>query len=292
MEWNDIPRNAKKIFARKTLTPSSPKLNSSSLKEGARGYAAVGLLATALAGVVGQAAFADTDVDPAASTERSSHDTAAENAAVVRAHSHFGVAQLGEKAQESDSGQQARSGGESGNNRTGGQGDQGNQGAQQAQPAQDNGGNNRTEGQGAQQAQPAQQNQPAPQPKPAPQPQPQFDQVDRWINNAIDILRNNNVPVGYDLRDEIRTIIEKESSGDPRAINLWDSNAAKGIPSKGLMQTIDPTFDAHKLAGHDDIYNPVDNIIAGVRYTLDRYGSFDEHPGLSSMAGGGDYQGY
>src|SRR5690606_10516008 len=114
VEWNDIPRNAKKIFARKTLTPSSPKLNSSSLKEGARGYAAVGLLAPALAGVVGQAALAETAVDPAASTERSSHATAAENAAVARAHGPFGLAQPGEKAQESDSGQQARSGGESG----------------------------------------------------------------------------------------------------------------------------------------------------------------------------------
>ncbi len=71
-----------------------------------------------------------------------------------------------------------------------------------------------------------------------------------------------------------------------------NSNAAKGTPSKGLMQCIDPTFEAHKLPGHDDIYNPVDNIIAGVRYTFDRYGGFEGHPGLASMAGGGGYQGY
>ncbi len=71
-----------------------------------------------------------------------------------------------------------------------------------------------------------------------------------------------------------------------------NSNAEKGHPSKGLMQCIDSTFNAHKLPGHDDIYNPVDNIIAGVRYTFSRYGGFEGHPGLKAMAAGGGYQGY
>jgi len=116
--------------------------------------------------------------------------------------------------------------------------------------------------------------------------------VEQWIREAIKILQANGVPVTEDNIDEIWTIIEKESGGNPHAINDWDSNAAKGTPSKGLMQCIDPTFQAHKLPGHDDIYNPVDNIIAGVRYTFDRYGGFEGHPGLKSMAGGGGYQGY
>lgn len=288
MEWNDIPRNAKNIFARKTLTPSSPKLNSS-LKESVRGYAAVGLLATALAGVVGQAAFADEEVNAAASQRTA--DSAAQNAGVVRAHSHFGIAQLGEKASESEKPEQGGASGGQARQAAPAKGGKQTDQKQQSQPQQ----KQQAEAKAQQaKAQEAKQNKPAPkaQPKPKPAPKPQFDQVDRWINRAIDILRQNNVEITHEKRDEIRTIIEKESSGDPRAINLWDSNAAKGIPSKGLMQTIDPTFDAHKLAGHDDIYNPVDNIIAGVRYTLDRYGSFDEHPGLASMAGGGDYQGY
>ncbi|MFC4005494.1 transglycosylase SLT domain-containing protein [Prauserella oleivorans] len=116
--------------------------------------------------------------------------------------------------------------------------------------------------------------------------------VEQWIREAIKILQANGIPVTEENIDEIWTIIEKESGGDPHAINLWDSNAAKGTPSKGLMQCIDPTFDAYKLPGHDDIYNPVDNIIAGVRYTFDRYGGFEGHPGLASMAAGGGYQGY
>ena len=57
-----------------------------------------------------------------------------------------------------------------------------------------------------------------------------------------------------------------ESAGNPSAVNGWDSNAAKGTPSIGLLQVIQPTFNAYQLAGHGNIYNPVDNIIAGARY--------------------------
>lgn len=116
--------------------------------------------------------------------------------------------------------------------------------------------------------------------------------VEEWIREAIKILQANGIPVTEDNIDEIWKIIEKESSGNPHAINLWDSNAQKGTPSKGLMQCIDSTFNAHKLPGHDDIWNPVDNIIAGVRYTFSRYGGFEGHPGLKAMAQGGGYQGY
>nr|WP_090046841.1 transglycosylase SLT domain-containing protein [Lentzea fradiae] len=116
--------------------------------------------------------------------------------------------------------------------------------------------------------------------------------VEEWIREAIKILQANGIPVTEENIDEIWKIIEKESSGNPHAINLWDSNAQKGTPSKGLMQCIDSTFDAHKLPGHDDIWNPVDNIIAGVRYTFSRYGGFEGHPGLKAMAQGGGYQGY
>jgi uncharacterized protein YukE len=71
-----------------------------------------------------------------------------------------------------------------------------------------------------------------------------------------------------------------------------NSNAAKGTPSKGLMQCIDPTFNSYKVAGHGDIWNPVDNICAGVNYAISRYGSLDNVPGIKAMAGGGAYRGY
>lgn len=116
--------------------------------------------------------------------------------------------------------------------------------------------------------------------------------VEEWIREAIKILQANGIPVTDANIDEIWKIIEKESSGNPHAINLWDSNYQAGHPSKGLMQCIDSTFNAHKLPGHDDIWNPVDNIIAGVRYTFSRYGGFEGHPGLKAMSQGGGYQGY
>ena len=71
-----------------------------------------------------------------------------------------------------------------------------------------------------------------------------------------------------------------------------NSNAQAGHPSKGLMQTIDSTFQAHALPGHGNIYNPVDNIIAGVRYALSRYGSIENVPGIVAVHSGHAYVGY
>lgn len=65
-----------------------------------------------------------------------------------------------------------------------------------------------------------------------------------------------------------------ESGGNPAAINLWDINAKRGIPSKGLMQVIDPTFRAYAMPGFDkNIYDPLSNILASIRYSVSRYGS-------------------
>ncbi|RJO79860.1 DUF4226 domain-containing protein [Nocardia panacis] len=114
----------------------------------------------------------------------------------------------------------------------------------------------------------------------------------QWINEALRVLRAN----GYDTHaispSDVAAIIQHESGGNPHAINLWDSNAAAGIPSKGLMQTIDPTFNAYSLPGHRDIWNPVDNIVAGVRYAIDRYGSVGNVPGIANLRSGGHYVGY
>src|SRR6185312_1895348 len=65
---------------------------------------------------------------------------------------------------------------------------------------------------------------------------------------------------------------KQESGYDPHAINLKDINAQQGHPSKGFLQTIDPTFSQFAVAGHTDIWNPVDNTAAAVRYMLATYG--------------------
>ncbi|MPZ79929.1 MAG: transglycosylase SLT domain-containing protein [Actinophytocola sp.] len=116
--------------------------------------------------------------------------------------------------------------------------------------------------------------------------------VQEWIRQAIEELRKQGINVSEADAQRIWQIIEHESGGNPHAINDWDSNAAKGTPSKGLMQCIDPTFDSYKLPGHGDIWNPVDNICAGVNYALSRYGSLADVPGIKATEGGGGYVGY
>jgi hypothetical protein len=116
--------------------------------------------------------------------------------------------------------------------------------------------------------------------------------VKSWIDKAIKILREHGIDVSKADEGYIWQIIQHESNGDPNAVNNWDSNAAAGHPSKGLMQCIDSTFNGYKLPGHGDIYNPVDNIIAGVRYSISRYGSLANVPGIQAMAHGGGYVGY
>jgi len=66
--------------------------------------------------------------------------------------------------------------------------------------------------------------------------------------------------------------MNQESGGNPNAINLWDSNAKAGTPSKGLMQVIDPTFNANwdPRTPHD-IWNPLSNIAASMKYALRQY---------------------
>ncbi len=117
-------------------------------------------------------------------------------------------------------------------------------------------------------------------------------QVGKWIAEAQTVLKQHGVPLSKMNAHDIATIIKFESGGNPRAVNNWDSNAAAGHPSEGLMQTIGPTFDAYKLHGHGHILNPVDNIIAGVRYAISRYGSISNVPGIQAVHAGGSYVGY
>jgi len=98
-----------------------------------------------------------------------------------------------------------------------------------------------------------------------------------WITQALNIT---GMYSDQNLQNLISLALG-ESGGDPNAINLWDSNAAAGIPSKGLMQVIDPTFAAYKLPGYDNIWDPVSNIIASIRYQMDRYGYIRSLPGYA-----------
>lgn len=60
----------------------------------------------------------------------------------------------------------------------------------------------------------------------------------------------------------ILNVIQHESGGNARAINLWDNNAKAGHPSKGILQFIDSTFMHYAMPGHHDIYKPFDQLLA------------------------------
>ncbi|MDX6496284.1 MAG: hypothetical protein QOE17_2270, partial [Gaiellales bacterium] len=125
----------------------------------------------------------------------------------------------------------------------------------------------------------------------APSAMPTGD-VAQWISQAKKILIANGVAASAISDADINMIIQHESGGNPHAENDWDSNAAAGHPSQGLMQTIDSTFNSYALPGHTDVWNPVDNIIAGVRYALSRYGTLGNVPGVAAVHSGGSYVGY
>ncbi len=112
---------------------------------------------------------------------------------------------------------------------------------------------------------------PAPAPMPAPVIYP--NTLDGWIRQSLAIMAAHGIPGSY---DGIYRNILRESSGNPAAINLYDSNAAMGIPSKGLLQVIDPTFNAYHVSGTSwNIWDPVANIVAACNYAANRYGSMD-----------------
>jgi len=103
--------------------------------------------------------------------------------------------------------------------------------------------------------------------------QTQGTTLDSWIRQSLTIMAQRGIPGSY---DGIYRNVMRESSGNPKAINLWDSNARAGIPSKGLLQVIDPTFRTYHVTGTAfDPYDPVANITAACNYAAARYGSID-----------------
>lgn len=97
--------------------------------------------------------------------------------------------------------------------------------------------------------------------------------VQQWADLAEKALRLTNQYSVSNL-NALLMQMQHESGGNPNAINLWDSNAKKGIPSKGLMQVIDPTFRSYAMSPYDsNIYDPLSNMVAAIRYTVSRYGS-------------------
>ncbi|AQX93763.1 tape measure protein [Lactiplantibacillus plantarum] len=104
---------------------------------------------------------------------------------------------------------------------------------------------------------------------------PAGSSVSRWKPYVVRALKANGFGATASQVSAWMRVIARESNGNPRAINLWDSNAKKGIPSMGLVQTIRPTFEAYKFSGHGQIYNGYDDLLAGINYMKHIYGKGD-----------------
>ncbi len=119
------------------------------------------------------------------------------------------------------------------------------------------------------------------------------DNVTRWNNVVTCVLGMLGQPASGELINDVDIVILHESSGDPNAVNNWDSNAQAGHPSTGLVQVIQPTFDAYRSGDlADNLYDPAANIFAGMNYAINRYGSIQNIPGVVAVNNGGTYVGY
>jgi len=93
----------------------------------------------------------------------------------------------------------------------------------------------------------------------------------RWATEAL--KRTRIFPATAANIEKILTLAKKESGWVVNALNTWDSNAQAGNPSGGLMQV---TLD--KVGGSfERLYNPVENIVASIRYQKQRYGELVTH---------------
>ena len=76
----------------------------------------------------------------------------------------------------------------------------------------------------------------------------------------------------------------RESRDNPRAV-AYEGTA--GGYAQGLMQMVPTTFAAHALPGMQDVWNPLDNAVASIRYIQSRYGYPWKIPGLETQSYGG-----
>jgi SLT domain-containing protein len=93
------------------------------------------------------------------------------------------------------------------------------------------------------------------------------------IHKALDIKGIHDPAARARWERGMDLVARRESNYDANAVNDWDSNAARGTPSKGAWQFIAPTFAAYHQPGTSwSIHDLVAQACAFINYAGGHYG--------------------
>jgi SLT domain-containing protein len=108
--------------------------------------------------------------------------------------------------------------------------------------------------------------------------------VVKAIRKALDIKGIHDPSARARWERGMDLVARRESNYDAHAVNDWDSNAARGTPSKGAWQFIAPTFAAYHQPGTShDIHNLLAQACAFINYAVGRYGVAGDASNLAAL---------
>jgi soluble lytic murein transglycosylase-like protein len=113
-------------------------------------------------------------------------------------------------------------------------------------------------------------------------------EVSHYIREALRITHSPESwsrPLYWMAYQESRFYVCAVDGEVVRNVNL----AGESQHALGLMQVVPSTFQRHAIRDMQDIWNPVDNTVAAVRYIRGRYGTPYKIPGVFRVS---EYNGY